>query len=97
MWSRLLLFLDAQKFVGAMIVVIKTMMKESILFFVLLFVVIVGFLQGFLGLDASDGKSEATRRILISLVQAVVGESSFDDMGELVPPYALSLIHIFVV
>lgn len=95
MWSRLLLFLDAQKFVGAMIVVIKTMMKESILFFVLLFVVIVGFLQGFLGLDASDGKSEATRRILISLVQAVVGESSFDDMGELVPPYASVLYYIY--
>ncbi|KAK6454445.1 vacuolar cation channel [Scheffersomyces xylosifermentans] len=95
MWSRLLLYLDAQKFVGAMIVVIKTMMKESILFFVLLFVVIVGFLQGFLGLDASDGKSEATRRIFISLIQAVVGESSFDDMGMLVPPYASVLYYVY--
>lgn len=95
MWSRLLLFLDAQKFVGAMIVVIKTMMKESLLFFVLLFVVIVGFLQGFLGLDASDGKSEATKGILLSLVKAVIGGSSFDDVATLVPPYASILYYVY--
>lgn len=95
MWSRLLLYLDAQKFVGAMIVVIKTMMKESILFFVLLFVIIIGFLQGFLGLDAADGKSEATKAILISLMKAVVGGSSFDDVADLVPPYASILYYIY--
>lgn len=95
MWSRLLLFLDAQQFVGAMIVVIKTMMKESLLFFVLLFVVIGGFLQGFLGLDASDGKNEATKKILISLVKAVIGGSSFDDVATLVPPYASVLYYVY--
>lgn len=95
MWSRLLLFLDAQKFVGAMIVVLKTMMKESIIFFVLLAVVILGFLEGFLGLDASDGKSEATRHILISLTKTVIGGSSFDDVATLVPPYASILYYIY--
>lgn len=95
MWSRLLLYLDAQQFVGAMIVVIKTMMKESLLFFVLLGVVILGFLQGFLGLDASDGKSEATKRILLSLVNAVIGESGFSDVENLVPPYAAILYYIY--
>lgn len=95
MWSRLLLYLDAQQFVGAMIVVIKTMMKESILFFVLLGVVILGFLQGFLGLDASDGKSEATKHILISLLKAVVGGSGFGDVENLVPPYASVLYYIY--
>ncbi|RLV93024.1 Calcium channel YVC1 [Spathaspora sp. JA1] len=95
MWSRLLLFLDAQKFVGAMIVVLKTMMKESLLFFVLLFVVIVGFMQGFIGLDISDGKNDVTSKILISLVKAVIGESSLDDMGDLIPPYASILYYIY--
>ncbi|EGW32982.1 uncharacterized protein SPAPADRAFT_137741 [Spathaspora passalidarum NRRL Y-27907] len=95
MWSRLLLYLDAQKFVGAMIVVLKTMMKESILFFVLLFVVIVGFLQGFIGLDISDGSNDVTSKILISLVKAVIGESSLDDMGNLIPPYASILYYIY--
>lgn len=95
MWSRLLLYMDAQQFVGAMIVVVKTMMKESILFFVLLGVVILGFLQGFLGLDASDGKSEATKHILLSLVNAVIGASGFDDIENLVPPYASILYYIY--
>lgn len=95
MWSRLLLYLDAQQFVGAMIVVIKTMMKESLLFFVLLGVIILGFLQGFLGLDASDGKSEATKHIFISLLKAVVGASGFEDVEDLVPPYASILYYIY--
>lgn len=95
MWSRLLLFLDAEQFVGAMIVVIKTMMKELILFFVLLAVVILGFLQGFLGLDALDGKSEATKRILVSLVNAVIGASGFSDVKNLVPPYASIMYYIY--
>ncbi|CUM66722.1 uncharacterized protein PRCAT00004402001 [Priceomyces carsonii] len=95
MWTRLLLYLDAEKFVGVMIVVVKTMMKESIIFFVLLFVVIIGFLQGFLGLDASDGKNEATKRILISLIKSVVGGSDFGVVAKLVPPYASVLYYIY--
>ncbi|OBA24480.1 hypothetical protein METBIDRAFT_77267 [Metschnikowia bicuspidata var. bicuspidata NRRL YB-4993] len=95
MWSRLLLYLDAQQFVGAMLVVIKTMMKESILFFVLFAVVILGFLQGFLGLDASDGKSEATKKILASLINAVIGEAGLKDVLDLVPPYASVLYYIY--
>ncbi|ODV80134.1 uncharacterized protein CANTADRAFT_21389 [Suhomyces tanzawaensis NRRL Y-17324] len=95
MWCRLLLYLDAQQFFGVMIVVIKTMMKESLIFFVLLVVVILGFLQGFLGLDASDGKSDATKHILISLVKTVIGGSSFSDVAKLVPPYASILYYFY--
>lgn len=95
MWSRLLLYLDAQQVVRAMLVVLKTMMKESLIFFVLLFVVIVGFLQGFLGLDASDGRNEATKGILFSLVRSVVGGSEFDVVAKLVPPYASVSYYIY--
>jgi hypothetical protein len=95
MWTRLLLFLDAQRFVGAMIVVIKTMMKESLLFFVLTGVVIVGFTQGFLGLDKSDGKNEATKKIVLALVKTVIGEAGFDDFEGLMPPYALIMYYVY--
>lgn len=95
MWSRLLLYLDAQKFVGAMIVVIKTMMQESILFFVMLFFILVGFLQGFLGLDAADGKSEETKAIFLFLVKSVIGSSGFGDVKMLVQPYASILYFVF--
>lgn len=50
-WMRLLLYLDSFRFFGAMLVVLKVMMKESIIFFALLIVIIIGFLQAFIGLD----------------------------------------------
>lgn len=94
MWTRLLLFLDAQQFVGAMIVVIKNMMQELIIFFVLLFVVLIGFLQGFLGLDMADGRSDKTKEIFISLVQGVIGGDL--NLEGLAPGYALVLQYIYI-
>jgi hypothetical protein len=53
-WMRLLLFFDSIRFFGAMLVVLKVMMKESLIFFALLFVIVVGFLQAFIGMDNAD-------------------------------------------
>lgn len=44
-WMRLLLYLDTFRFFGAMLVVLKVMMRESLIFFALLVVVCIGFLQ----------------------------------------------------
>ena len=44
-WGRLLLYLDTFKFFGAMLVILKVMMRESFIFFALLVVVCIGFLQ----------------------------------------------------
>ncbi len=96
MWSRLLLYLDSQKFVGAMIVVIQKMMKESILFFVLLLIIIIGFLQGFLGLDSADGNADKTYVLLHSMVKTVIGSVEFLTFEKLAPPYSGVLYYIFV-
>ena len=55
---RLLLYLDSVRFFGAMMVVLKVMMKESLIFFSLLIVIIVGFLQAFIGMDNADSSVE---------------------------------------
>jgi len=57
-WMRLMLYLDSVQFFGAMIVVLKVMMKESLIFFSLLIVIIVGFLQAFIGMDNADTNVE---------------------------------------
>ena len=57
-WMRLLLYLDSVRFFGAMLVVLKVMMKESLIFFALLIVIIVGFLQAFVGMDNADNKTD---------------------------------------
>lgn len=53
-WMRLLLYLDSFRFFGAMLVVLKVLMKESIIFFALLIVIMIGFLQAFIGLDLAE-------------------------------------------
>lgn len=95
MYGRLLLYLDAQKFVGAMIVVIKVMMKESLIFFALLLVVIFGFLQGFLGLDSADGKRDATVLIISQLGQTILGGGDFATFERFAPPYAGILFYFY--
>jgi hypothetical protein len=37
-----------------MLVVLKVMMRESLIFFLLLFVVMIGFFQAFIGLDVAE-------------------------------------------
>lgn len=95
MWIRLLLYLDAQRFVGAMIVVIKTMIRESMIFFVLLTIVIAGFLQGFLGLDSADGKRDATYLIVQNLGKTVLGAGDFNAFKRFAPPYAAVLYYFY--
>ncbi|ODV62544.1 Yvc1p ASCRUDRAFT_55866 [Ascoidea rubescens DSM 1968] len=98
-WSRLLLYLDAQKFVGVMIVVLKVMMKESALFFFLLVIVIAGFLQGFIGLDTADGKRDVTDLVVGVMLRTVIDGGEFDVLDQFTPPFGnlLYSIYAFVV
>lgn len=74
-WVRLLLYLDSFRFFGAMLVVLKVMMRESIIFFALLAVVVVGFLQSF-----SESKRRWRKRARMCSNQATqVGLDSADD------------------
>lgn len=92
-WSRLLLYLESVQFVGVMLVVLKHMMTESLVFFVMLFLIMIGFLQGFIGLDSSDGKNEITGPIMTNLMITVLGSGSFDTFEEFAPPYAAVLYY----
>ncbi|AJT72491.1 AQG_2a_G0050480.mRNA.1.CDS.1 [Saccharomyces cerevisiae] len=92
-WSRLLLYLESQRFIGIMLVILKHMMKESIVFFFLLFLIMIGFTQGFLGLDSADGKRDITGPILGNLTITVLGLGSFDVFEEFAPPYAAILYY----
>lgn len=94
-WSRLLLYLESVQFVGLMLVVLKFMMTESLVFFVMLFLIMIGFLQGFVGLDASDGSNEITGPILKNLMLTVLGSGGFDTFKSFAPPYAAILWYCY--
>ncbi|KAI9891188.1 MAG: hypothetical protein M1814_003031 [Vezdaea aestivalis] len=94
-WMRLLLYLDTFRFFGAMLVVLKVMMKESLIFFALLIAVIVGFLQAFIGMDHIDDNRTVTSFILQAMAQAILQSPNFDGFENFAPPFGITLYYIF--
>ena len=47
------------------------MMKESLIFFALLFFVLIGFFQGFVGFDLVDAQQDKTTFIATSMVSPI--------------------------
>ncbi|TAQ84294.1 hypothetical protein B7494_g7384 [Chlorociboria aeruginascens] len=94
-WMRLLLYLDSIRFFGAMLVVLKVMMKESLIFFALLTVIIIGFLQAFIGMDAADSNADATIFILQAMANALMQSPDFSGFDNFAPPFGIILYYIF--
>ncbi|KAF8477351.1 hypothetical protein BDZ91DRAFT_709107 [Kalaharituber pfeilii] len=94
-WCRMLLYLDTIKFFGAMLVVLKVMMQESIIFFALLAVIIIGFLQGFIGMDNTEDKGEVTTFILRAMTNAILGSPEFDGFDTFSHPFGMILYYVF--
>ncbi|KAB5523822.1 cation channel-like protein [Coniochaeta sp. 2T2.1] len=95
-WIRLLLYLDSYRFFGAMLVVLKVMMKESIIFFALLFVIIIGFLQSFIGLDYADDQVAGDVAFIIkSMANAIMQAPDFSGFDKFQHPFGLILYYCF--
>lgn len=95
-WSRMLLYLDSFRFFGAMLVVLKVMMKESVIFFALLIIIIVGFLQAFIGLDLTDDNMAGDILFIVeSMLKAILQAPEFDGFEPFGPPYGIILYYCF--
>ncbi|KAL6704938.1 Calcium channel yvc1 [Coniothyrium glycines] len=95
-WMRLLLYLDTFRFFGAMLVVLKVMMRESLIFFALLLVVMVGFFQAFIGLDiAEDELANDTTFVIQAMLNAVMQSPEFEGFDNFSPPFGIILYYIF--
>ena len=94
-WMRLLLYLDTYRFFGAMLVVLKVMMKESLIFFALLLIVCVGFLQAFIGMDQVDDNTKVTSFIVQAMANSVMQSPDFDGFENFAPPFGIVLYYIF--
>jgi len=77
-WIRLLLYLDSFRFFGAMLVVLKVMMRESLIFFALLLVVLIGFLQAFIGMDGTDYSITDSGFIIQAMLNAIMQSPEFE-------------------
>jgi hypothetical protein len=97
-WMRLLLYLDTFRFFGAMMVVLKVMMRESLIFFALLIVVIIGFLQAFIGLDMNEDQLlDDTGFVMQAMLNAIMQSPEFDGfevfaVSHRLPPFKYILL-----
>ncbi|KAL9035678.1 MAG: hypothetical protein Q9214_006471, partial [Letrouitia sp. 1 TL-2023] len=94
-WARLLLYLDSFRFFGAMLVVLKVMMSESLIFFALLLIIVIGFLQAFIGLDQVDDNARITSFIVQAMANSVMQSPDFDGFENFAPPFGVVLYYIF--
>ncbi|KAK0641970.1 hypothetical protein B0T16DRAFT_336257 [Cercophora newfieldiana] len=95
-WVRLLLYLDSFRFFGAMLVVLKVMMKESVIFFALLGVIIIGFLQAFVGLDYADDQVAGDMSFIIqAMANALMQSPDFEGFERFQHPFGLILYYCF--
>ena len=94
-WIRLMLYLDTFRFFGAMLVVVKIMMKESLIFFALLIFVLVGFFQAFLGLDQVDEDLGKTSFVIQAMANAIMSSPDFGGFDNFSPPFGVLLYYLF--
>ncbi|KAL8697547.1 MAG: hypothetical protein Q9224_002257 [Gallowayella concinna] len=94
-YLRLLLYLDTFRFFGAMLVVLKVMMKESLIFFALLTIIVIGFLQAFIGMDEVDDNRKVTGFILQAMANSVMQSPDFSGFEKFAPPFGIVLYYIF--
>ncbi|KAG8526596.1 uncharacterized protein KY384_008797 [Bacidia gigantensis] len=94
-WMRILLYLDTYRFFGAMMVILKVMMKESVIFFALLIVIVIGFLQAFIGMDSIDSNAKVTSFIIQAMANSVMQSPDFDGFENFAPPFGIILYYIF--
>jgi hypothetical protein len=73
-----------------MIIVISRMMRESLIFFALLIVILLGFLQAFVGLDQVDQQLDSVKFVTVQMINAIMTSPDFDNFDN----YAVScLLH----
>jgi len=75
---KLIPIFDGYKYVGTMQICIARMLQESGIFFGLLALLGIGFLQGLYALDAADGQSEKAYEVINVLIQALLQSPNYD-------------------
>ena len=94
-WCRLLLYLDNLRFFGAMLVILKVMMKESLIFFLLLVVISIGFLQAFIGMDQVRGAQRVTLDIVQAMANSLMQSPEFNGFDDFAPPFGIILYYFY--
>ncbi|KAG2369676.1 hypothetical protein BDR07DRAFT_1388088 [Suillus spraguei] len=92
-WIKLITIFDGYQYVGTMQICVARMLQESGIFFALLSVLGIGFLQGLYALDAADGSSEDPSVITNILLQGLLQSPNYDRFSS--SPVGLTLYYLW--
>ncbi|KAH7887552.1 hypothetical protein F5I97DRAFT_1805205 [Phlebopus sp. FC_14] len=90
---ELVTIFDGFKYIGTMQICVARMLRESGIFFALLSVLGLGFLQGLYALDAADGESENASAVVNVLLQGLLQSPNYDRFS--VSPVGLALYYLW--
>ncbi|KIJ69974.1 hypothetical protein HYDPIDRAFT_104644 [Hydnomerulius pinastri MD-312] len=90
---ELITIFDGYKYMGTMQICVARMLQESGIFFALLSVLGIGFLQGLYALDAADGESEHASTVINVLLQGLLQSPNYDKFAT--SPVGLTLYYLW--
>ena len=94
LWLKLITIFDGWKVVGTMQVVVFRMLRETLIFFLLLAIMALGFVQSMLALDSADTELSDPWGIINILLQALLGSPDFDQTAKnFSPPFGLIIYY----
>ncbi|KAI9467155.1 calcium activated cation channel [Lactarius psammicola] len=79
--TELMTVFDGFKYIGTMQICVARMLRESGIFFALLSILAIGFLQGLYALDAADGQLESSSVIIHVMVQSLLQSPDYDKFA----------------
>ncbi|GJE84360.1 calcium activated cation channel [Phanerochaete sordida] len=88
-WMKLIPIFDGYKYVGTMQICVARMLQESGIFFGLLALLSIGFIQGLYALDAADGHTDHPIQVINLLVQALLQAPNYDRWSGFAPALLL--------
>ncbi|KAF9226676.1 hypothetical protein BS17DRAFT_800677 [Gyrodon lividus] len=90
---KLVTIFDGYKYMGTMQICVARMLQESGIFFALLSLLGIGFLQAMYALDAADGESEHASTVVNVLLQGLLQSPNYDKFAA--SPVGLTLYYLW--
>ncbi|KAI0254847.1 hypothetical protein BJV78DRAFT_881185 [Lactifluus subvellereus] len=91
-WMKLFTVFDGFKYIGTLQICVARMLRESGIFFAMLSILGIGFLQGLYALDAADGTVESSSVVMHLMVQSLLQSP---DYGKFAGSSASQLLYYF--
>ncbi|KAJ3045720.1 hypothetical protein HDV00_007846 [Rhizophlyctis rosea] len=97
LWFRIVHVLSGFTYFGEMVIIVRAMVRDALIFFVLYFFVLAGFTQAFIGLTANASETHSAIEILALLSRAVLQAPDFDRARDTHPIFGEPLMVLYMI